>query len=86
MNDNEYLDDLLNKMAGNEIKKERDKQRLTLEQLSKKCGVSKQNIYYYEIGRNRIKIDKYIKICEALGLNYIEILEKVALEYIKLSK
>lgn len=86
MKNSEYLDDLLNKMAGNEIKKEREKQNLTLEQLAKKCNVSKQNIYYYEIGRNRIKVDKYIKICQALGIDYIEILEKVALEYIKLSK
>lgn len=86
MNDSEYLDDLLNKMAGNEIRKAREKQNLTLEELSKKCGVSKQNIYYYEIGRNRIKLDKYIKICEALDISVVEILEKVALEYIKLSK
>lgn len=86
MNNNEYLDDILNKMAGSYIRKEREKQQLTLEQLAKKSGVSKQNIYYYEIGRNRIKIDKYYKICEALNLNVVEILEKVALEYIKLSK
>lgn len=86
MKNSEYLDELLNKMAGAEIKKEREKQSLTLEQLAKKSGVSKQNIYYYEIGRNRIKIDKYIQICEALGLSVVEILEKVALEYIKLSK
>lgn len=86
MKNSEYLDELLNKMAGAEIKKEREKQCLTLEQLAKKSGVSKQNIYYYEIGRNRIKMDKYILICEALGLSVIEILEKVALEYIKLSK
>lgn len=83
---NEYLDELLNKTAGFIIKKEREHQQLTLEDLSKKCGVSKQNIYYYEIGRNRIKVDKYIKICNALDLDVNEILNKVALEYIKLSK
>lgn len=86
MKNSEYLDDLLNKNVGSEIKKEREKQNLTLDQLSKKSGVSKQNIYYYEIGRNRIKVDKFFKICEGLGINAIEILEKVALEYIKLSK
>lgn len=86
MNDNEYLDDLMNKMAGSIIRKERERQGLTLEQLSKKADVSKQNIYYYEIGRNRIKMDKYMKICKALNISVVEILEKVALEYIKLSK
>lgn len=86
MENNEYLDDLLNRMAGSEIRKERERQGLTLEQLADKSKVSKQNIYYYEIGRNRIKIEKYIKICEALNLNWMQILEKVALEYIKLSK
>lgn len=86
MYNDEYLDELLNKTAGGIIKKERERQQLTLEQLSKKCGVSKQNIYYYEIGRNRIKVDKYIKICNALDLDVNEILNMVALEYIKLSK
>lgn len=86
MDNNEYLDDLLNKKAGMIIRKEREKQELTLEQLSAKANVSKQNIYYYEIGRNRIKLDKYRKICEALNLNIVDVLEKIALEYIKLSK
>lgn len=86
MFDYEYLDELLNKRAGAIIKKERERQDLSLEQLSSKSGVSKQNIYYYEIGRNRIKVEKYIKLCNALNLDFKEVLEKISLEYIKLSK
>jgi len=86
MNNKEYVDFILNQTIGILIRKEREKNNLTLDQLAKKSGVSKQNIYYYEIARNRVKLDKFLKICEALDLNPSEIFDKIALEYIKMSK
>lgn len=86
MKNNDYMDLLLNQTIGQFIRKERERQSLTLDQLAKKSGVSKQNIYYYEIARNRIKLDKFMKICEALCLNPSDVFDKIALEYIKMSK
>ena len=86
MNNKEYVDFILNQTIGILIRKEREKNNLTLDQLAKKSGVSKQNIYYYEIARNRVKLDKFLKICNALCLNPNEVFDKIALEYIKISK
>lgn len=86
MDNKDYIDILLNKIIGNYIRKERENKELTLEQLAKKSGVSKQNIYYYEIARNRIKVEKFIKICKALELDPGYTLDLINLEYIKKAK
>lgn len=86
MDKQDYIDILLNKTIGIFLRKERERQNLSLEQLSKKSGVSKQNIFYYEIARNRIKVDKFIKICNALGLDPSNTLDLINIEYIKLTK
>lgn len=86
MDKQDYIDILLNKTIGIFLRKERERQDLSLEQLSKKSGVSKQNIFYYEIARNRIKVDKFIKICNALGLDPSNTLDLINIEYIKSTK
>lgn len=83
MSNKDYIDSVLNKIIGNTIHNEREKQNLTLDQLAKKSGLTKQNIYYYEIARNRIKFEKFIKICEALKLDPAKTLDMINLEYIK---
>lgn len=83
MDKQDYIDILLNKIIGNFLRREREKQSLTLEQLAKKSGISKQNIYYYEIARNRIKLEKFIKICKALNLDTSASLDLINIEYIK---
>ncbi len=82
----EYVDTTMNKTIGNLFRLERERHNLTLEQLASKSGVSKQNIYYYEIGRNRIKLDKFLKLCEALELDPNEVFDKIAYEYFKMIK
>lgn len=86
MDKQDYIDILLNKIIGNFLRKEREKRNLTLEQLAKKSGVSKQNIYYYEIARNRIKVEKFIKLCVALGLDPSNSIDLINIEYIKATK
>ncbi len=86
MDNKDYMDIVLNKIIGNYIRKERENKKLTLEQLANKSGVSKQNIYYYEIARNRIKVEKFVKICNALDLDPGHTLDLINLEYIKNSK
>ena len=49
MENKEYIDFTLNQTIGNIIRKEREKQNLTLDQLAKKSGVSKQHIYYLTV-------------------------------------
>lgn len=83
MNNKDYIDSVLNKIIGDTIHHEREKRNLTLEQLAKKAGLTKQNIYYYEIARNRIKVEKFIKICNALELDPSKTLDFINLEYIK---
>lgn len=86
MSENDYIDSILNKCIGILIKNEREKRNWTLEQLATRSGVSKQNIYYYEIGRNRVKLGKFMKICDALGLDPAQTLDIINLEYIKQTK
>lgn len=86
MSENDYIDSILNKCIGNLLKAEREKRQWTLEQLATKSGVSKQNIYYYEIGRNRVKLGKFIKLCYALELDPAQTLDMINLEYIKQTK
>lgn len=86
MSENDYIDSILNKCIGTLIKNEREKKQWTLEQLATKSGVSKQNIYYYEIGRNRVKLNKFIKLCNALEIDPAQTLDIINLEYIKQTK
>ena len=83
MDEKDYMDVLLNKIIGDFIQKKRKSQKLTLEELAKKSGLTKQNIYYYEIARNRIKLEKFIKICKALNLEPSAALDSINMEYLK---
>ena len=51
------------------MRKERKNQRLSLMELSKKTGISRVQLEYYELGYTRIKDDKWELICKVLGIN-----------------
>lgn len=88
MNTNKYLDSSLNEIIGRTIRLEREKQGLSLEDLSKKMNgkIKRQNIAYYESARSRIKLSKFIMICEALGLNPADIFDDINIKYFKNAK
>ena len=83
-----YMDSLLNKIIGETLKKYREKNNLSLEELSNKIGnkVSRQTLSTYETGRSKIKITMFIDICAALGVNANDLLEEINIKYIKNSK
>lgn len=80
-----YIDSLLNKIVGEELKKIRENAGLSLEDLSNKIGnkVSRQTLSTYESGRSKIKIDMFLDICKATGSNPNEVYENINLRYFK---
>lgn len=88
MNTNKYIDSQLNEILGRTLRLEREKQGLSLEDLSKKLGgkIKRQNLAYYECARSRLKLSKFIMICEALGLNPGEVFDDINIKYIKNAK
>lgn len=88
MNKNEYIDSQLNEIVGRTLRLEREKQGLSLEDLSKKLGgkIKRQNLAYYETARSRLKLSRFIMICEALGINPGEVFDNINTQYFKNSK
>lgn len=88
LKNNKYLDSSLNEVIGMTLKHEREKQNLSLEDLSKKMNgkIKRQNIAYYESARSRIKLSKFILICNALGLDPGEVYDEINVKYLKNSK
>lgn len=88
MNTNKYLDSSLNDVIGRTLRMEREKQGLSLEDLSKKMGgkIKRQNLAYYESARSRLKLSKFLMICEALNLNPSELFDEINMKYFKNAK
>lgn len=80
-----YMDSLLNKIIGEELKRVRENAGLSLEELSNKIGnkVSRQTLSTYETGRSKIKISMFLDICKALGVNPVEVYENINIRYFK---
>ena len=87
-NGDDYIDSVFNNTVGSVLKKEREKQNMSLEELAKKINykVKRQTLFYYETGRSKIKVTTFIEICNALHLNPEEVLEEINLKYLKHSK
>lgn len=68
-NKNKDLDNNLNVVAGDYLRKIRELQNLTLEQIAVRVRTTRQNIYKYETGKSRLKVDMFISICYALQLD-----------------
>ena len=62
------LDYKFNLIVGEYLHKIRELQDLTLEQVAVRVRTTRQNIYKYESGRSRLKVNMFISICYALGL------------------
>jgi len=55
-------------IAGGFIRDERKKLLVTQKDLAAKVGVTYQQIQKYETGSNRLTLERFVRICEALGL------------------
>ena len=87
-NPNNYLDSELNIVIGEVLKRHREQQRLSLEELSNKMNnkIIRQNLHNYENARTRLKLSRFIMICEALQLDPEEVFEEINLKYFKNAK
>lgn len=68
-NKQKELDYQFNTIVGEYLRKIRELQDLTLEQVAVRVRTTRQNIYKYESGRSRLKVDMFISICYALSLD-----------------
>lgn len=62
------LDYKFNLIAGEYLRKIRELQNLTMEQVAVRVRTTRQNIYKYETGQSKLKVDMFISICYALSL------------------
>lgn len=83
-----YMDSLLNKIIGETLKKYREKNKISLEELSKRINnkVSRQTLSTYELGRSKIKISMFVDICNALGVSPNDLVEEISMKYFKNAK
>lgn len=73
------LDFNLNKIAGEYLHTQREKKGMSLDEVAKRVRTTRQNIYKYESNLSRQKLNMFVSICYALGLDpataYKEIIE-----------
>jgi len=67
----------INESIGDEIRFARLRKRMTQEQLSQKTGIGRSTIAKYESGQIEMSMPVFITICDAIGVNYAEILNGV---------
>lgn len=84
----DYIDSSFNNTVGSVLKKEREKQNISLEELARKINykVKRQTLFYYETGRSKIKVSTFIDICNALHLNPEDVFDEINMMYLKNSR
>lgn len=66
--------DITSEIVLKRIREERKRQRISLQTLAKKLGVTGQYVSMMERGITSLKMEDYLKICQALNVNPIKIL------------
>lgn len=69
--------DAMNEAIGQTIRKARKSKKITQQQLADMVGISRTTIVGYELGDIEISMLMFIRICEALGVNYADVLQSV---------
>lgn len=69
--------DAMNEAIGQAIRKARKSKKITQQQLADMVGISRTTIVGYELGDIEISMLMFIRICEALGVNYADVLQSV---------
>ena len=87
-NKNDYIDAELNTIVGEVLKKHREEQGLSLEELSNRMNnkIIRQNLHNYENAKVRLRLSRFIMICEALHLNPAEVFDEINMKYLKNAK
>lgn len=69
----------VNEQIGLEMRVERIRAKMTLDDVANKMGVkSKNTISRMELGKTEITVVQLREYCKAVGCNYIDILERVS--------
>lgn len=69
-------DEILLKV-GDEIRRLRKQRKITQEQLSEMTGIGRTAISKYENGSIEIPMYSFVSICEALQIDFLELLEGI---------
>ena len=75
----------LNEMIGAEMRAQRKRKKMTIEQVAEKMGKYKNSISLLELGTTKITVTELQKYCDVLGISWIELLETVESRYNKAS-
>lgn len=73
---------IIDEYIGSIIKRTRKSKRYTVIEMAKLIDVSRQGYYDYESGKASMPSDKCAKVCNYLGINYIELMSE-SLDYAK---
>lgn len=69
--------EIITKQIGERIREARKQKKMTQEQLSQRTGIQRSIITRYELGQIEIGMPAFVTICDALGVNYSEVLDGV---------
>ena len=69
--------DELNIAIGKALKQARKTKKITQEQLAEMIGVERSVLTRYETGAIEISMKNFVKICDALGLIYADVLSNI---------
>lgn len=69
--------DEINMALGMSIRRIRKGKRITQEDLAKRVGITRSVLTRYELGQIEMSMSMYVAICDALGVNYAELMESI---------
>jgi len=71
------MNNKLNTQIGYEMRTQRLIRRLTLTEVAKRLDKAKNTVSYWELGKTMITVEDLKSYCDAVGCNWIEVLENV---------
>ena len=65
---------------GSILKEYRQQNKMSLQNVADKIGVTKQMIFHYENGRSALTVNQLIKICNVYGVDYVTVLKQTQIK------
>lgn len=65
----------INTALGMSIRRVRKAKHITQDELSKRVGITRSVLTRYELGQIEMSMTMYVAICDALGVNYADLME-----------
>lgn len=76
-----YFMNDIRKEIGEVMMQHRKRRGIPRTTMARMLGVSDVAVYYWEIGKNPIDIDMYIKYCDVLGVDWADLLQYTKEKY-----